>query len=289
MTKLDTGVRTRLKALLETVIDDKTKSSLLDDGVLPGQFLHDNRIRVVTHDFENADSEMILTPPVLFKPRPSRFLEDYPTNPDRIKDSLARKTVMHYMEYIEPSFQDCSASERLGIYPRQSASYLYGWAYGCGVPRDLPPGAVALFGIVGIKPVRYIFDFKAVTIDMSDTDIREGHGLYLGFDIFDSRQGQKYSSEVLEYDSEVYGIKPHIIVLGAQANFGHNQSMMFGELVLIIAAMRNRAYQPTVVDESDEEANIKDEGDLLFKEENRFPVSKFHQLGVQHERMLRLT
>lgn len=115
---------------------------------------------------------------------------------------------------------------------------------------------------------------------------RGGNGLYaIGtcFDIFDSASGQRYRSEILEYDREVKGDKPHLILLGTQENTGHDGSIMYGELVLLLAAMWNRAYQAAVVEEGpdiDVIAHVEDEKDLLFKDERRFPVSNFYRLGA---------
>jgi hypothetical protein len=52
--------------------------------------------------------------------------------------------------------------------------------------------------------------------------------------------------------------------------------VIFGELVLLLAAMRNRTYQASVVEEGsdiDVKAHIKDEENLLFKDGKRFSVS----------------
>jgi hypothetical protein len=66
--------------------------------------------------------------------------------------------------------------------------------------------------------------------------------------------GQKYSGFVYEYDSEMHGDKPHTILIDEQSNVGHDGSIMYGELALLLTAMKNRAIQPAVVDESDSEA-----------------------------------
>lgn len=60
MSNLNTGVRGRLDALLDTVTE--SKKSLLNDGVVPDQFLQDNHIRVIAYDFENYSSGTDHTP-----------------------------------------------------------------------------------------------------------------------------------------------------------------------------------------------------------------------------------
>lgn len=59
--------------------------------------------------------------------------------------------------------------------------------------------------------------------------------------------------------------------------------MMYGELLLLVAAMINRAYQAATVDELPETQyvvpHLETEEDLLFKNEKRFPVGIFYQGG----------
>lgn len=123
-----------------------------------------------------------------------------------------------------------------------------------------------------------------MTVGISNLDISYGHGLYL----FGGFSRADYSSYVNEYDNEVYGPKPHLILLGAQTHTGKDGSIMLGELLLILTAMHNRAYQPSRVIKGEAgilEADVWDENDLLFKDECKFPVSYSFRLGV----ILRLT
>lgn len=76
--------------------------------------------------------------------------------------------------------------------------------------------------------------------------------------------------------------------MGTQEKEGKDGSIMLGELKLILAAMRDRAYQPSAVEELEKgfiDAILRDDTDLVFKDECKFPVSNFYQLGV----ILRLT
>ena len=108
---------------------------------------------------------------------------------------------------------------------------------------------------------------------------RGDHELY-GF-LFDNYVGHTYRAAILEYDNQKYGgNKPHLILLGEVPYIAHEGSILYGELALLITAMRNRAYQPYVSEgqDSDDETGksddtLVDEG-LLFEDEKRFPVCR---------------
>jgi hypothetical protein len=100
--------------------------------------------------------------------------------------------------------------------------------------------------------------------------------LLLGCYIFDSSKCEKYVSDVFEYNRGMHGLRPHLIILGAQEQEGKNGLIMLGELMLILAAMRNRAFQASLVQKGEEgviEAIIRYDSDLLFNSERKFPVS----------------
>ncbi|QKX58321.1 uncharacterized protein TRUGW13939_05443 [Talaromyces rugulosus] len=279
MANLNTGIRGRLDALLKTVVE--IKSGLLNDGILPDQFLQDNHIRVIDHDFTNFGDGTTHTSPILFKPRPLVFFKNHYVDFSLITDSVLRPRAMHYPTSGGPLFGDewlskrvLDPSNRVGMYTEASARYLHQWAYGHGIRQGLPPGTPNLSSLVGISPVGSGSSFHA-------------EGTFI--DLFDGHSVQRYTSDVLAYDSEAQGVKPHLILLGTQENTGCNGSMMYGELVLLIAAMINRAYQAAVVDEvpdkEDVVAHIEREEDLLFKDEKSFPVLMVSVVRPQHARI----
>jgi hypothetical protein len=83
---------------------------------------------------------------------------------------------------------------------------------------------------------------------------------------------------IYEYDKDHFNtILPHIILLTSQFNQGHNGSMLRGELTVILTAMRNRANQTVNHEEEqqqeeEEPEKAKKESELMFKNEDRFPV-----------------
>jgi hypothetical protein len=159
MANVNTGVRGRLHTLLWTFYDDKTKSSLLHDGILPDQFLRANHVHVIAQDFDEIDH----TPPVLFKPR-QKFSEDYLIKLDLV-DPRVKRELEPYMEHTDVAFKDLSVDSLLGKIPRDTASYLFEWSLGGLVPCDLPLGIVEMFNVVGIESVSYDVIPKPQRID----------------------------------------------------------------------------------------------------------------------------
>lgn len=90
--------------------------------------------------------------------------------------------------------------------------------------------------------------------------------------------GHRYDAHLFEYDSKLErfgGDKPHLIMLAEIEDFGFNGSISFGELALLITAMRNRAFQRYgYVGESPDEGNVPVDDGFLFEHEQRFPVSQ---------------
>lgn len=94
----------------------------------------------------------------------------------------------------------------------------------------------------------------------------------------------RYDAHLFEYDSKLErfgGDKPHLIMLAEIEDFGFNGSISFGELALLITAMRNRAFQrygyvgpDSESGESPNEGNVPVDDGFLFEHEQRFPVSQ---------------
>lgn len=108
------------------------------------------------------------------------------------------------------------------------------------------------------------------------------HGLFAGVG-FANNFGHKYSAHLFEADSELErfgGDKPHLIMLGEIYDYGHNGSIAFGELALVLTGMRNRAFQrygfigaySDSDEDSVEEGPVLEDNGFLFEDERRFPV-----------------
>lgn len=126
---------------------------------------------------------------------------------------------------------------------------------------------------------QYPFLWSAINdSDLNFSDLGDGDGvpyLYRGGGYYDNSIGVKYESRLFEHMvEETAAITPHVIMLGVQENtVGQNGQITLGELVLIITAMRTRAFEPSEEDGWDEEKDWVKRGNLLFKNERRFPVS----------------
>lgn len=68
------------------------------------------------------------------------------------------------------------------------------------------------------------------------------------------------------------------MLLGEIPDIGQDGSILYGELALLLTAMRNRAYQPAVFkypdsgDESERKEDAPVAQGFLFEDERRFPV-----------------
>ena len=77
---------------------------------------------------------------------------------------------------------------------------------------------------------------------------------------------------------------------------GENGSILYGELAALITVMRQRASQPILAEDEDEEARLFEEVDefarektdfpLAFAEERAFPVLMASLFGPQHGRLI---
>ena len=71
-------------------------------------------------------------------------------------------------------------------------------------------------------------------------------------------RGQKLNNiwrgEMFEYwknSNPIY--HPHVVILSRQSTPGHNGSILYGELLQLVTAMRNRAHQRVVIEDDLEE------------------------------------
>jgi hypothetical protein len=88
-----------------------------------------------------------------------------------------------------------------------------------------------------------------------------------------------------EYAVDLWGKElPHVIMLSQQSQIGENNTIMLGELVQLVTAMRNRAFEPEEKRfdddhdfedyEEEQKARFPEDGTLpyVFSSEQRFPV-----------------
>ncbi|OJJ95122.1 hypothetical protein ASPACDRAFT_64722 [Aspergillus aculeatus ATCC 16872] len=106
------------------------------------------------------------------------------------------------------------------------------------------------------------------------------------------RTGQLWSIEsYLEPDTEGDTVLPHITMLGLQPKDGRENAILYGELIALVSAMRNRAFQPKVDTEEEQEAlEEADDEDrksypYLFTEEDTFPVLFLSAVAPRHARI----
>lgn len=88
------------------------------------------------------------------------------------------------------------------------------------------------------------------------------------------------------------GVYPHLVITGDQPVYGKEDYILFGELSLLLSAMRNRANQ-VVVDDDEEVVDsllgkkpedLSSEYDLSFPTEGTFPVLLLSFVGPYHGR-----
>lgn len=80
---------------------------------------------------------------------------------------------------------------------------------------------------------------------------------------------------------------PHIVMLSQQQSPGRNGSILYGELIQLVAAMRNRAHQRVMIenDDEDEEPQPRSPLEYYFKHEQRFPVLMVSCVAPSHARI----
>lgn len=99
---------------------------------------------------------------------------------------------------------------------------------------------------------------------------------------------------MLEYRENDKLRHPHAILITVHASNGHEDSILIGELMLLIAAIRCRANQPKLMKDEDEEELFETlendpaehlSRDPLFAKETRSPVLMVSLLGPQNGRL----
>lgn len=80
---------------------------------------------------------------------------------------------------------------------------------------------------------------------------------------------------------------PHIIMLSTQYVSGQDGSILYGELVQLITAMRNRAHQHVMNEDVEEWEDPKPRKppEYYFKYEQRFPVLMVSCVAPRHARL----
>ncbi|PCG94143.1 Hypothetical protein PENO1_080070 [Penicillium occitanis (nom. inval.)] len=137
---------------------------------------------------------------------------------------------------------------------------------------------------------------STVGSDFCSKAISVNHGLYGGVS-FANHFGHKYhAANLFEYDSKLErfgGDKPHLIMLAEIEEYCFDGSISYGELALLITAMRNRAFQrygfvgsdSESDDESPDKGNVPVNNGFLFEHEQQFPVLLVYIVGLQHARI----
>ncbi|KAH8704990.1 hypothetical protein BGW36DRAFT_402663 [Talaromyces proteolyticus] len=279
MPSVTTRLRSRLQALWKTVHRAEKNGMLGNHSAITEEFLRKNKIRLVPHTFDRPDNKPTYSscdPPILFAPLSQSAIDDYPIDADELIDPDTAECDIDFIEYSPPKDVDNIYETRWR--PNKCTeflfSYLENWVFG-GFPRkNIGKCAWALSDLSGI------------------TRVSIPHGLYLGKGISKTTgfPNKKWNAAVYEYRSEDDATQyPHVILLSRQSDMGHDGSMMHGELMQLITAMRNRAYQPMKgINEDDAaEEDIQDaQGpEFLFKDEQRFPVLMVSLVGPQHTRI----
>lgn len=151
MANLSTGIRGKFDALLKMVFG--IKSGLLNDGIVPDQFLQENHIHVIDHDFKNFKDGTTHTSPILFEPRPLIFFQNHYVDFSLITEPIQRQNAF-YPTAGAPLYGDARRSQRAlespNRYTEAAAHYLYRWAYGHGIRQGV---VGCLSSLVGISPV----------------------------------------------------------------------------------------------------------------------------------------
>ena len=161
------------------------------------------------------------------------------------------------------------------------AQYLHGWAGGGGLPtKGVLPGALSIRELRGLVSVTLVSTYPIIESgDLTMPTHRGRHALYAGVG-FSNNIGHQYNVWISEYDNKrCGGSKPHLVLLGEIPDVGHEGSILFGELALLLTALRNRAYQPAMFRYPDSDDDLEKEKDIpsedegfLFEDERRFPV-----------------
>ncbi|PYI09398.1 hypothetical protein BO78DRAFT_415675 [Aspergillus sclerotiicarbonarius CBS 121057] len=265
-------VSERLEYLWQRLVA-KTPESLVDqDNEVSDVVLSEYNIRRVSCDFEdlgNALFNKMQNPPILFEAMSEEEMSSYP-----IAES-AQPTVNDYdSEALEERRKQMdrvfSRAYQIFLYMRSSMSQL-------GIRENLHMHD-GLLGLRQLDPIGFPNPFLL------------GSGLYGAYPTLYDRWRLGLMLEPDMVDG--HRMYPHVTLGIAQSHNGQESSMLFGELAPLISAMRNRAIQPQVTDDEDEQEAlfIENSESIMqmpgeFKDEQRFPVLLLSLLGPQHGRM----
>lgn len=104
-----------------------------------------------------------------------------------------------------------------------------------------------------------------------DCEISEPHLLYVNDYDFNPPWRNGWGTDVYEFDPKPNGEPyPHVILLTHQHSSCSENSILRGELEVIVTAMRNRANQ--LVRDGEENSARTNQRKLQFPYESRFPV-----------------
>ncbi|KAF5016185.1 hypothetical protein F66182_12215, partial [Fusarium sp. NRRL 66182] len=150
------------------------------------------------------------------------------------------------------------------------ARYLKDWAFSGFTRQHFPPLIYSLADLSFLVPIR-----------LPDE-------IYTKPGIFGAKHNNLWTAHMYEYrkdNEQIY--HPHIVMLSQQQSPGRNGSILYGELIQLVAAMRNRAHQRVMIenDDEDEEPQPRSPLEYYFKHEQRFPVLMVSCVAPSHARI----
>ncbi|KAL4811443.1 hypothetical protein BDV18DRAFT_156031 [Aspergillus unguis] len=153
-----TRIRVALENLRNKVLDPDLEKRLLPDNTIPDDFLKQHKINLYPYTFPADPTDkhnLSMTPPVLFRPRSAKVMEDHPIDEQQYhSDNLVRESELLFEDY-NPAQGDQGLSKWSPLERgRWLSSYLINWALG-KFPRKLPPDTMDLGELCGIEPVTY--------------------------------------------------------------------------------------------------------------------------------------
>ncbi|GAM38062.1 hypothetical protein TCE0_033f08508 [Talaromyces pinophilus] len=271
MTSTTSRLRTRLDTLLKTIRDE----DIVSDQV-SANFLDTCKIRLIQHTFQVTDDEsnygslyLSQNPPILFAPLPKSAFDDHPFDHVNCNDPSTGKSLLNFIDY-GTSVGVPTSTQNPGDYTQYLARYLKDWTFP-GFPRQhFPPLIWSLADLSFLVPIRLPGE------------------IYSRPEINGAKHKNQWRAHMYEYwkdDEQTY--HPHIIILSEQSTSGRTGSILYGELIQLIAAMRNRAHQRVMIgnNDEDEEPQPRSPPEYYFKYEQRFPVLMVSCVAPQHARI----
>ncbi|KAB8273671.1 hypothetical protein BDV30DRAFT_238448 [Aspergillus minisclerotigenes] len=262
-------IREQVRWLYEVVTGGEDKpfvsSEAGSEGDIKALYLSEHGITLVPWDIEASSEDSSSVTSVPFKPLCRSIPRDY--HPE------ANIPFTDYEDRSDTEDDLWSAQ----ICSGDAVQFFYQWAL---AGRTLPRRQTCLMNFCGVHPITFPNPFLRCCPSIGWHPPRGGHwDLYF----------------LLEHEKQNTSSLPHIAVGAAQPENARENSILYGELAVILTVISSRVNQPKVESEEEMESLLDEQQGVCekicrkipaFPNEQTFPVLLFSFVGPQHARIL---